>query len=448
MSHSVLPPQHLGSPAAPVTVSDAASSSRRGFLRIALAGSAAVGLTGLSTATARAATTSSATTGTAGTGAAATLPGRAPTANGAQMLHTDRDLAFVAEKVAAGEGRWARGWDRLLANRHSAAGWRARPAAVVYRGTGSPENYMTLANDVHAAYQNALRWRIAGTEANGDCARDILNAWSATLTKVDGTSDLYLAAGIYGYQLANAAELMRGYPGFDLDRFLTMMTKVFYPVSSDFLRNHNGAYITNYWANWDICSIANVLAVGILARDRRIIKEARDYARNGAGNGSLENAAPTVLADGTAQWIEAGRDQGHTLMGIGLMATVCEMAWNQDVDLYGRAGRRFLRAAEYVARYNLGYQVDYPAYTWRYGKPGVWGGSQTFTCASPVSRGQARPVWALVENHYVGRLGKKAPAVSAIVGQNGPEGGGGDYGPNSGGFDALGFGTLTAAPLL
>jgi hypothetical protein len=37
------------------------------------------------------------------------------------------------------------------------------------------------------------------------------------------------------------------------------------------------------------------------------------------------------------------------------------------------------------------------------------------------------------------------PNVADMIAQNGPEGGGGDYGDASGGYDALGFGTLTHA---
>jgi hypothetical protein len=67
--------------------------------------------------------------------------------------------------------------------------------------------------DVARAYQNALLWKITGNTANGDTARDILNAWSSTLTTVTGDAGRYLASGLYGYQMANAAELMRDYPG-------------------------------------------------------------------------------------------------------------------------------------------------------------------------------------------------------------------------------------------
>jgi hypothetical protein len=65
-------------------------------------------------------------------------------------------------------------------------------------------------NDIHVAYQNALRWKITGDAAHGNTARDVLNTCSSTLTALDGDSDRFLASGIYGYQFANAAELMRG----------------------------------------------------------------------------------------------------------------------------------------------------------------------------------------------------------------------------------------------
>jgi hypothetical protein len=38
--------------------------------------------------------------------------------------------------------------------------------------------------------------------------------------------------------------------------------------------------------------------------------------------------------------------------------------------------------------------------------------------------------------------GLKAPFVEQAAAKSRPEGGGGNYGPNSGGFDELGYGTL------
>ncbi|NIP56420.1 MAG: hypothetical protein GWO10_14815 [candidate division Zixibacteria bacterium] len=58
-------------------------------------------------------------------------------------------------------------------------------------------------------------------------------------------------------------------------------------------------------------------------------------------------------------------------------------------------------------------------------------------------RGFSRPGWDLVYNHYVNRLGKAAPFTEQYAQVNRPEGGGFNYGSTSGGFDGLGFTTLT-----
>jgi hypothetical protein len=358
------------------------------------------------------------------------------------LLQTKADLTRMRTKVHAKAQPWLAGWEKLVANGHSQSTWRPNPLATVVRG-GSGENYGTLYNDIHAAYQNALRWKVTGDHAHGDAARDILNAWSATLKTLTGSADRFIAAGVYGYQFANAAELMRGYPGFNLGRFKTMMLKVFYPVNNQFLTTHNGAYITNYWGSWDMLSMASILAIGILCDDHKKVNQAIDYFKHGAGNGSIAHAIPHLYPGGLGQWVESGRDQGHGTLGIGLMAAICEMAWNQGYDLYGYDRNRFLKGAEYVAKYNLGHDVPFTPYTWNYGAPGVWSGSQTFTAASPDSRGSTRPIWATVYNHYVRRRRLHAPYLGAYVAKTRPEGGGGDYGPNSGGFDQLGFGTLT-----
>ncbi|MFF1695227.1 alginate lyase family protein [Streptomyces sp. NPDC058257] len=358
------------------------------------------------------------------------------------MLHNAGDLNRAKVKVAAGAAPWTPGWQKLTANALSAATWKASPRDVIIRG-GTGQNYPTLYRDIHAAYQNALRWRIAASAAHGDSARDILNAWSATLTQVTGNADRFLAAGIYGYQFANAAELMRGYSGFDLDRFKTMLLKVFYPLNDDFLRNHNNACVTNYWANWDLCAMASVMAIGILCDDRAKYDRAVEYFKNGAGNGSIKKAVPFVYdGEGLAQWQESGRDQGHTMMGMGLLGAICEMAWNQGDDLYGHDDNRFMKAAQYVAKYNLGQDVPFTKYTWGTGQNCA---HREQTVISEAGRGQARPVWDLLHFHYARRRRLSVPYITALAEKARPEGGGGDYGPNSGGFDQLGFGTLLYA---
>jgi hypothetical protein len=358
------------------------------------------------------------------------------------LLHSAADFERMKTRVASGGEPWTAGWQRLVANPHASAKWTPRPVPVVYRGFDGthPENYTLLYNDAAAAYALALRWKISGDASYADAAVKILDAWSGTLTQIAGTSDKFLASGIYGYEIANAAEIIRGYEGWPaagFARFRQMMLDVFYAMNHAFLLRHNGACVTHYWANWDLANMASMLAIGVLADDRAIYAEAVDYFKNGAGNGAIGKAVYVVHPGNLGQWQESGRDQGHNTLGIALMGAFAEMAWKQGDDLYGYADNRFLAGAEYVASYNLGNDVPYTPY--RNCDPSV-----NQAAISSASRGAIRPGWELVYNHYVVRRGLSAANVAAFAAKVRPEGGGGNYGPNSGGYDQLGYGTLTA----
>jgi hypothetical protein len=213
-----------------------------------------------------------------------------------------------------------------------------------------------------------------------------------------------------------------------------MMLQVFLPMNEAFLKDHNDAKIDHYWANWDLANIASMMAIGVLADQRNVYDAAIDYYLHGDGNGALQHVVWKLYDGGLGQWQESGRDQGHSTLGVGLAGAICQMAWNQGDDLFGADDSRFLKGAEYVAKYNLGSEVPYTVYA---------NSDVTQTTISPKGRGEDRPVWELVYDHYVVLKGLPAPCVAQYAKKMRPEGGGGDYGPNSGGFDQLGYGTLT-----
>lgn len=354
------------------------------------------------------------------------------------LLHNEGD--FMRMRTHIDREPWKAGWERLIANRHSSLDYKPRAVEKVVRGSahGEPQDYASCYNDAAAAYACALRWRISDDPRYAGKSIEILNAWSSTLKQVTGSTDADLAAGIYGYEFANAAEIMRTFKGWkpgDFARFQKMMLTVFYPVNHDFLIRHNSTKIDHYWANWDLCNLASMIAIGVLCDQRGIYEEGIRYAKFGMGNGAITNAIYYVHPGGLGQWNESGRDQGHTIMGIGLLGAICEMAWKQGDDLYGYDDNRFLKGCEYVAKYNLGEDVPFRKYA---------GSLATQTVVSPAGRGELRPVWELVYNHYVKLKGLPAPYAARMAEKVRPEGGGGDYGPNSGGFDQLGYGTLTA----
>jgi hypothetical protein len=354
------------------------------------------------------------------------------------LLHTEADFTRMRSKIDAGVQPWIAGRDSLTGNGYAQLGANPRPLVEVIRG-GTGENFAQMFIDMERTYRLALRWKISGDTRYADLAVTFLNAWSSTMTTLNGNADRFLAAGIYGYQWAVAAEIMRSYSGWasaDITRFQTLLLDVFYPQANRFITDHNGTEttkITNYWANWDLCTLCGIYAIGVFCDRLDLCNQALDYyVRGGRGNGSAAHSVYVLHPGYLGQWQESGRDQGHATLGISLAGSLCEMAWNQGIDLYGYWNNRFLAGAEYVAKCNLTdtsgnlYDLPYATYT------NVQG---TSTSVSGGGRPAGRVCWESIRHHYVNRKGLSATWVSAMASK-------GIEGATSGGDDP-GFGTLT-----
>lgn len=385
--------------------------------------------------------TSTTATDTAGTATAADPASATPESQVRKfvhpgLLHTEADFERMRQKVAAQAQPWLEGWNALTSNGRSQLGATPRPLATVIRG-GDDSNFAQMYIDIARAYQLALRWKVSQDTRYADLAVVFLNAWSSTMTTLTGNSDRFLAAGIYGYQFANAGEIMRSYEGWaasDFARFQNMMLTLFYPLNHSFLLDHNGSEITNYWANWDLCNIASMLAIGVLCDRTDIYDEAMSYFKAGQGNGAGLQAVYHVHPGYLGQWQESGRDQGHCTLGIGLAAAFHEMAWNQGDDTYGYENNRFLAGAEYVAKSNLTDSSTGTFYTVPYFTNVNRQGTQSVL--STAGQGHRRVVWESIYNHYANRLGVATPYSLLQAIQMRPEYDGGNG-------DQLGFGTLT-----
>ena len=380
------------------------------------------------------------TTGSAGSGGAA---GQAFVHPG--LLHTAADFARMQANYQ--KQPWVGSWNKLIANSHSQTTWTPRPAATVIRG-GTGQNYASLFEDIAAAYQSALRYKITGDTAYADQSIRIMNAWSSTMTSLTGDADRFLASGIYGYEFCQAAEMMRDYSGWSsasFTKFKNLMLTVFYPLQHDFLLNHNAACVTNYWANWDLSNIAGMAAIGVLCDDRAKYDEALNYFKTGPGNGQIDHSIPFVYpgspgSPALGQGQEEGRDQGHSGLDVSLWGVIGQQFYNQGDDMFAWENNKLLAASEYFANYNAGDAVPFTAYEWGTGQKCA---SSAQAVISANSRGDQRPVWDLIYNHYQALKGVPAPNSAAYAASVRPDGGGGDYGPSSGGYDQLGFTTLT-----
>ena len=160
-------------------------------------------------------------------------------------LHTQADFDRVRRQLAEGNEKVTAAYNILKNAEYAQPGIATWPVETIVRGGGVGENYINAARGATMAYQNALRWKI---EENKACAEDairILMAWANTTQAIGGDSNYALAAGLYGYQFAQAAELMRDYEGWsreDFNTFKQWMLSVWYPSAIGFLRGRNGTW--------------------------------------------------------------------------------------------------------------------------------------------------------------------------------------------------------------
>lgn len=367
-------------------------------------------------------------------------------------LNNQADLNRMATKVAAGAQPWKGSWDMLVSNTNGWQNHTPEAVATINAGGSGSDNFIRLARDCARAYQLAVRYHGDGSTWAANKSVQIMNSWATIHTGWSGDTNVSLRGGLYGHQFAIAAELMRGYGGWDPSDFATFqqyMIAKYVPGNKDFLYRKHGTLPEHYWSNWTLANVASLMAIGVLCDDEALFDLGKDYflgnavGQYGSGTENINNSVHFRHPNGMGQWQESGRDQGHSLMGPQLTGVICEIAWNQGIDLYGYNNNLFLSSVEYISKYNVGKEVPWMTYFYVHGHP--YPGTKLWVQKSISSsgRGQRRPGWDLVYNHYVNRMGHAAPWTAEFARQTRPEGGGFNNGGNSGGFDGLGFTTLT-----
>ena len=272
-----------------------------------------------------------------------------------------------------------------------------------FRATKSP-----CESDCNAAWNNTLMYLATGDARHAATARTILRAYADTLQAIHG-HDGPLCAGLQGFLLVNAAEVLRAtYPQWtadDTQAFAAMVRRAILPVLLTF--QERPAYSNG---NWGAAVNKSLMACAIFLDDRPLYDRSTHFYLHGRDNGAL----PMYIASG-GQLQESGRDQAHCQLGLGCLAELCEMAWHQGDDLYGACANRLLAGYEYTARYNLGHDV--PFFRWT----DLTGFYCDWDVISPKARGQWRTVWELPVRHYVHRKGLAMPYSQQVLAVSRPE---------------------------
>lgn len=375
-----------------------------------------------------------------------------------------------------------RAWEILCANQYAQANSGSWPTPYVQRGL-SGDNYMNAARGAAVAYQNALRWKISGDRAFADHAVETLMNWCNITEAVTGNTNVSLAAGLYGYGFANAAELMRDYDGWsraDFERFKEWMVRVWYNPSIDFLRRRHDTWMNSrypqcgerpghYWSNWGLCNVLCVMSIGILCDDVHMYNQGVSFYKydhqgtfvedrtktpmifNDGCNEFIGNLVPIMMPDERGpfgylgQMQESGRDQGHTVMALCCALDVCQIGFNQGDDLYAYMNDRIAAGCEYVCALNFADipGANLPWYPYEYADcRGTRGASWQMFGPNEGGKGERRPNWDRIRGYYEGLRGVKLQYADKAAELLCPDGGGGNYNANSGGFDHLGFSSL------
>lgn len=329
------------------------------------------------------------------------------------ILHSEASLEHIRE-VAVKKTMPEYGSYELLKN-HPCADSQYKmkgPFTIISRDGQYAYTKSKMEADFSAAYLNALMWVATKDESHAQKSLEILSAYADSLKQIPATNDAPLLVGLEGTKIVNAMEILqytyKGVTPEQTEKITKMITGVFLPVCEAFYTTK--AY-TN--GNWGPIVTKMYISSAIYLNNETMYKKALDFYCNGNDNGTIRN----YISGSTGQIQESGRDQGHSQLGIGALATVCEIAYNQGDDLYSALDNRLLKGFEYVARYNLG-DDTVPFVTWK----DVTGKYSDWTVISNKSRGNFIPVYEMAYNHYVRIKGLKMPYTEQVIKRIRPEG--------------------------
>jgi hypothetical protein len=327
------------------------------------------------------------------------------------LLNSAAELAFLRRRVHSGAQPWTRGYAGIPDFRSH----RPQPVAEYRDGAGHKQdrhdiNMQRLIGDARAAYGSALHGIITQSPVHARKAAEILNAWSATLRRIDSSNDGSLSTS-YGWPcLIYAAEILRHVSATqkqqepqqhwsqgEQERFRETLVGLVWPATQRAADKDNG---NNHRSFALLCR----LAIAVHVDERGKFEETLSALR-----GQIPHY---VYADG--QCLETPRDLWHAQMGIAPLVAAAEIAWHQGVDLYGQDKNRLLVGTEWHVPFVLGQTPGWPRRFTSPEKKYQGGGDK------PVRGGGGIwPFFEMVCHHYHGRRGLPTPHTARLLAAGG-----------------------------
>ena len=338
------------------------------------------------------------------------------------VLHTQSDIEHIRKLVEKKSGQPYEIYQAMLNEPKAQSSYTmGGPFEVIARDGAYGSTKLRAESDFDAIYLNSVMWMITQDKAYADKALEIMLAYAGVLKDIDG-NDTALMAGLEGIKIVYGLEMLshtyrkseeypNGMTDEQIEKVNAMLRRVFLPVWEEFYEsgpNTNG--------NWGLHVTKSYMAASILWDDVEMYRKCVNFYLYGYDNGTIAH-----YIDGeTGQCQESGRDQQHTVLGIGALSAICEIAWKQGNDLYSAYDNRVLKGYEYTVKYNLGYDVTFSQWTDVTGKYSGWTEISSETKRNnggiDTERGKCwQPVFYMVYNHYVNRKKLSMPYTSELL---------------------------------
>lgn len=287
---------------------------------------------------------------------------------------------------------------------------KGSPTTTLIRISGD-NTYNNISSDARAAYLNALMWVLTDDARHAAKAVEIFNAWkNVTCFEAGGTESLNV--GRVGWLLVEAAELIKntysGWAPSDIQKFKDMLVHPGY--SNTQVPANIGAQGTFYWraymgdagrhGNQDLFGWRLVMSMGVFMDNEIMYDRALRYFSNQKSRPDdlkytsgppINSTTPTTVNEyyrayslngvqsttpdygyngvlpyfiwENGQCQESSRDQDHAILGLGLISSIAEIAWNQGDDVYSIYDNRILKGYEWALRYNVSSTYSFPDQT-------------------------------------------------------------------------------------
>lgn len=330
------------------------------------------------------------------------------------ISHKKSDLDRMKYMVQAGKEPYKTSFQNLSQNPYASYNYAVQGDPSVTRlvepSSLAGYNYEKFKYDALAAYYNAIMWTITGEEKHAKKSVQCLNAW-ANITHIESNGTMALDAGRVIWKMLEGAEIIKstytGWAQSDINKFKAMLVYPGYSTTAVPTAAIAAEDATFYWyiyngdagrhGNQGIFAMRGLMAMGIFMDNEIMYDRALRYMMgmphraddlpypsgprtpsatpsatydyydeytlgstvgSTADYGYNEPIANYIWENGQCQ--EASRDQSHTITGVAIINTMCEMAWNQGDDMYSFLNYRVLKGIEFGMRYNASLNYTFP----------------------------------------------------------------------------------------